>query len=256
MQDKTFIYLWRSLMETSFYKNPLTCHLAVHLLLDAAWKDHEMFLGGKKVTIKRGQIPCGRNTLAEATGLSPQNIRTSLKHLQQCGFLTIESTNVCSIITICKYNEYQSMQPLHQPTSQPTINQPSTNHQPLQNKGYKGNKENNMSDNALPDAEEIFEFYIKHIRLNEKSGMKIPTINNLSQWLKEYEKGELIEAIKNYSSACNGRQPKYNKKPANFFGRSGESKGFFKDFLPAVFSKQCQPDLITPKPFERRYGDV
>ena len=133
----SYIYLWRSILKTSFYKKPNTCHLAIHLLLSAAWKDHEQMIGRENVKILRGQIPTGRNRLAEETGLSPQNIRTCLQHLVNCGFLTIESTNVCSIITINKYNEYQIQQPDIQPTIQPTINQPSTNHQPLQNKGNK-----------------------------------------------------------------------------------------------------------------------
>lgn len=143
-------------METSFYKKPMTCHLAIHLILSAAWKDHEQIIGGKKVLIRRGQIPSGRNKLAMETGLSPQNIRTSLQHLVKVGFLTIESTNVCSIITICKYGEYQSYKEHCQPTYQPTINQPSTNHQPLQNKGYK-------EINNIP-----YRDIVAH--LNEKSG--------------------------------------------------------------------------------------
>lgn len=141
MKNNTFIYLWRSILDTSFYKNPLTCHLAIHLMLSAAWKDHKIMVGGKEVLIMRGQVPTGRNKLSEETGLSPQNIRTCLKHLKKCGFLTIKSTKQLSIITLCKYNSYQKYQPTVQPTIQPTPNQRLTNDQPLQN---KGNKEKNI----------------------------------------------------------------------------------------------------------------
>ena len=141
MRDNTFVYLWRSIVDTSFYKNPLTCHLAIHLILSAAWKDHKIMVGGNEILIMRGQIPTGRNKLSDETGLSPQNIRTCLKHLKNSGFLTIKSTKELSIITICKYNDFQTHQQINQPTHQPSINQAPTKHQPLQNKGYKGNKE-------------------------------------------------------------------------------------------------------------------
>lgn len=147
MKNNTFIYLWRSILDTSFYKKPKTCHLAIHLILSAAWKDHKMILGGKEVLIKRGQIPTGRNKLSKETGLSPQNIRTCLLHLVASEFLTIESTSLCSIITICKYDTYQIQKTNHQPTIQPATNQPPTSHQPLQNKGYK--EKNPLSSKKL-----------------------------------------------------------------------------------------------------------
>jgi len=164
MKDNTFVYLWRSILGTSFYKKPLTCHLAIHLILCAAWKDHKTMIGGKEVLIKRGQIPTGRNKLSKETGLSPQNIRTCLSHLTTCGFLTIKSTKQLSIITICKYDSYQPTESKQQPSYQPSINQASTKHQPLQNKGNKGNKNNNIilplknGENFTVEASQIEEW--------------------------------------------------------------------------------------------------
>lgn len=128
-------------MDTSFYKNPLTCHLAQHLILSAAWKDHKIMVGGNEVLIRRGQVPTGRKRLSEETGLSEQQIRTGIKILKKCGFLTSKSTNKLSIITLCKYNDYQTHKQTNQPTHQPATNQQPTSNQPLQNKGNKINKE-------------------------------------------------------------------------------------------------------------------
>ena len=158
MNGNSYVYLWRSIMETAFYKKPLTCHLAIHLILSAAWKDHEQIIGGEKVLIQRGQIPTGRKRLAEETGLSPQNIRTCLQHLSTSGFLTIESTNVCSIITICKYNNFQPSDEYNQPTHQPTTNQPSTNHQPLQNKDIRTTILSSSKNSTPIPHKEIIEY--------------------------------------------------------------------------------------------------
>ena len=134
-------------MDTSFYKNPSACHLAIHLILSAAWKDHKITVGGNEILIMRGQVPTGRKKLSDETGLSQQCTRTVLKILKRCGFLTIKSTNKLSIITICKYNDYQTRQPAnqpaHQPAHQPATNQQPTSNQPLQNKGNKEKKGNN-----------------------------------------------------------------------------------------------------------------
>jgi len=165
MQDNTFVYLWRSILDTSFYKKPLTCHLAIHLILSAAWADHKTIIAGKEVLIRRGQIATGRERLASETGLSPQNIRTSIEVLRRCDFLTIESTKVCSIITICNYSNYQTCQPSIQPSSQPTTNQRPTNDQPLHNERYERNKDKDLSASA--DAGNGEAFYL------DKKGRKL-----------------------------------------------------------------------------------
>ena len=130
MQGNSFIHIWRSIIETSFYKKPLTCHLAIHLILSAAWKDHETIIGGEIVKISRGQIATGRERLARETGLSPQQIRTALQHLKKCEFLTSKPTNKYSLITICNYEQYQCSLNNVQPADQPATNQQPTSNQP------------------------------------------------------------------------------------------------------------------------------
>jgi len=107
MAHEGYIYLWRSLLHSDFYATPNTCHLAVHLMLTAAWKDHHILVGGKRVLLQRGQTHTGRLKLKKETGLSYQNIRTALHHLENVGFSTRKPTRHGSIITICKYNDYQ-----------------------------------------------------------------------------------------------------------------------------------------------------
>ena len=188
-------------METSFYKKPMTCHLAIHLLLSVAWKDHETTLGGEKVKIRRGQIVSGRNRLSDETGLSPQTIRTSLEHLRRAGFLTIESTNAGSIITICKYDEYQVRKPYNQPTHQPSINQQSTSDQPLQNKGYKGII-NNIAETDVPAPSKNGCPYEQIKDLYHQILPELPAVRVLTTKRKSHLKARWVSGLKLKDGTC------------------------------------------------------
>ena len=90
--------------------------------------------------IKRGQVYTGRKLLSIETGLSEQNIKTSLKKLKRTNHITSDSTNHRSIITLKNYNKYQ--QGNQQTNQQVTSNQPTGNQQVT-----TYNKNNNEKNN-------------------------------------------------------------------------------------------------------------
>ena len=114
-------------------------HLFIYLLINANHEDGN-WMG---ISIKRGQIVTGRNSLSENTGISSQTIRTCLSRLKSTNEITIKSTNKYSIITITKYDDYQGLiLNSNQQTNQPTPNnQPATNQQLTTNKNNKEEKE-------------------------------------------------------------------------------------------------------------------
>jgi len=125
-----WIKVHRKLITWEWYKKPNMVHLFLHLLLSANREDGRW----QSIEVKRGQLITGRNSLSEDTGISVQSIRTCLINLKSTNELTIKSTKKYSLITICKYEEYQlnekeANQGVNQQTNpQLTINQPSTNH--------------------------------------------------------------------------------------------------------------------------------
>ena len=125
-----WIKVHRKLITWEWYKKPNMVHLFLHLLLSANREDGRW----QGIEVKRGQLIAGRNSLAEDTGISVQSVRTCLINLKSTNELTIKSTKKYSLITICKYEEYQlnekeANQGVNQQTNpQLTINQPSTNH--------------------------------------------------------------------------------------------------------------------------------
>ena len=117
---RRFIKLYEQIMNWEWYRHPNTLCLFIHLLLKAHYKDTE--IGGRM--IHRGQLVTSLPSLSTGTGLSIQQIRTALLHLKSTGEITDESTNQYRIITVVKYDDYQTS------TGESTGNQQAINRQP------------------------------------------------------------------------------------------------------------------------------
>jgi phage replication O-like protein O len=78
--------------------------------------------------------------------------------------------------------------------------------------------------------------YVKYTELLKASSSKQRSINNITKWLKEHTKEDLILAITNYNNVANR---KYLKDCANFFGVSKESNGFFKDYISVEVKEEA-----------------
>ena len=89
--------------------------LFLYLLLNANYKDNTW----RGVKVKRGELLTSRDKISKDLGLTERQVRTCLKRLQATGEITIKATNRYSIITICKYGEYQSDEGDVRPTERP-----------------------------------------------------------------------------------------------------------------------------------------
>jgi biotin operon repressor len=113
---------YRKIEDWEWYTTPNMAHIYQHLIRRANHQDGKW----RGVDIKKGQLVTGRLAIAEQTGVSQQSVRTCLKRLEDTGEIIVKSTNKFSIITISKYEEYQSEEKMS--NQQSTNNQPTTNH--------------------------------------------------------------------------------------------------------------------------------
>lgn len=74
-----YIKLHRKIVDWQWYTDLPTRVLFEHLLLTANWQDNKW----RDITIKRGQRITSLEHLSKETGLSVQNIRTSLSKLEK-----------------------------------------------------------------------------------------------------------------------------------------------------------------------------
>ena len=188
--EKGWIKIHRIFTDWEWFRDSQMVHLFLFLVIAANSRDG-LWRG---IVVKKGQMITGRKELSNKTGMPEQTIRTCLSKLKLTNEITIESTNKYSIITINKYDQYQSHnqlfnvednqnllaetslpktsnQPLNEPihnhpaNHQLTSNQPATNQQLTTNKNNKNNKKYKNIKNStttLSDFENFNFFEIFH----------------------------------------------------------------------------------------------
>ena len=144
MSGGHWIKLHRKISNWEWWDDVNTAHLFIHCLLRANFEDARWH--GE--VVKRGSFVTGREKLSKETGLTQQQVRTSLKKLQNTGEISVKSTNKYTVINICNYNDYQINDKHYQPTNnqQVTNNQP-TNNQQVTSKNSNGGTIYEMSEN-------------------------------------------------------------------------------------------------------------
>ena len=101
--DNGFVLIHRKLLEWEWYSSINDTRLFIHCLLKANWKDGRF----RGYEIPRGSFVTSVSSLVEETGLTTQQVKTSLNHLKSTNEITIKATTQFSIITINKYKDYQ-----------------------------------------------------------------------------------------------------------------------------------------------------
>jgi DNA-binding transcriptional MerR regulator len=130
-----WIKLHRQFLSWEWFNKSEAVHLFMYLLLKANHKDGTW----QGIDIKKGQFITSYGKISSDTGISLQTIRTLLKKLENTNEINTQTTNKYSVITICKYADYQSEE--SETNTQLTNNQQTTNKQLTTNKNNKNNKE-------------------------------------------------------------------------------------------------------------------
>jgi hypothetical protein len=198
----------------------------MHLLLNATHRDRKVGTPTGVIELKRGQFISGRIELAGRLKQTEQQIRTSLKRLEELEIITITATNRFSVYTIENYSKYQDEQPadnqqdIQQTTNkQPTDNQQTTTKQELNNLNIKELKQKPMAKKtfALPDWINKDHWDAWHScskRKHASASQKELAVRKLSEWKEQ----GIDYALALENAAIGGWQglfePKQNVQPA------------------------------------------
>lgn len=218
MKDNgTFKNIHRKIVNWEWYHKSEMVHLFLHLLLKANYRDKKW----KGITIKRGQLATGLYSLNRETGISIQTLRTCLSRLQKTGEINKQSNNQLTIITICKYDEYESEE--KKPTSKLTNDQQATNKQlTTTNKDNKDNKDNNLKYSV--EIEEIILYLNQKADKNFRSKTD-ETRKIIKQRIKEGFSVNDFKKVIDKKSAQWLKDPEMDKflRPQTLFGKKFES---------------------------------
>ncbi|KKN54318.1 hypothetical protein LCGC14_0593730 [marine sediment metagenome] len=230
---ETWITLLRKFRQWEWYQNSNMVHLFIHLLLSANHTDNSW--QGK--IIKRGQLAAGRKKLSADTGISEQTIRTCFNKLILTNEINIKSTSKFSIITICKYDEYQpktlvtNHQTNHQTNQQLTNNQPATNQQLTTNNNDKNDKNVKNEDNIYNGTDISFNnFYSTYDKNADKKRCE-------NKWatMSKKKKKLAVDYLPGYKAT---KEKMYRKDPIRYLNHSVWENELIKEETPE--SKQAK----------------
>jgi len=192
IQMEGFILLHRKLTAWEWYKHDHMARLFIHLLLTANHKEATW----QGTLVKRGQLITGIHQLSFHTGISQQSLRTCLKRLERGNEISVKSTNKFSLITIVKYEDYQT-------TNKPA-NKQLTNKQQTTNKQLTTNNNVNNDNNVKNEKESSSKEPLQQNDFNLKENLPIPiTIEMVRDYFKEnkYLESEADKFFLHYSAA-------------------------------------------------------
>lgn len=140
-----WIKISRDIINWEWFDTPGMVQLFIYLLVKANYTDKEWH----DMVIKRGQMVTSVAKISADTGLSTQVVRTCINRLKSTNTITTETTNKYTIVTINRYDDYQSYDTCDfgednkQLTSEITNEQQTTNKQLTTTKEYKERENNN-----------------------------------------------------------------------------------------------------------------
>lgn len=123
MNGSNYIKINRSILDWEWYQDNNTKVLFLHMMLKANWKKAKF----KGVDIDRGSFASSYQSLSSETGLSVQNIRTSIRKLKSTGEITVTKYSKFTVFTVNNYCEYQKSNKVS--NAELTGNQQATNSQ-------------------------------------------------------------------------------------------------------------------------------
>lgn len=162
---KEFIKVYRKFMEWEWYTDVNTKTLFLHCLLRANWKEGSW----KGIHYLPGEFITSLPSLAQESGLSVQQVRTSLSKLISTGEITSKSTDSVTgkqltrnrIISINNWGEYQNdnsqinSQINRNSNRQPTGKQQDSNSRYKNNRSIEDKKEKEYIEPSAEEDEEL-----------------------------------------------------------------------------------------------------
>lgn len=105
--SKGWIKIHRKILESPSLKNPNYLAVWMYLLLNAVHSDYDVSFGGKRVTLKPGQLTCGANQIAVQMGVSRSCVERAIARFKTEEQIEVQGSNKCSLITVNNWEFYQ-----------------------------------------------------------------------------------------------------------------------------------------------------
>ena len=122
-----FVLIHRDLIGHPQFRGKDDEYAAIWLIVQAAWQPGVRRIAGQAVRLERGQCCLPLAGLAQAWECAKSTALGRLRHFVATGFIRTEVRSGLTLITLCKYDDYQAVPTEARPTSDraPTAGRPS-----------------------------------------------------------------------------------------------------------------------------------
>jgi len=214
---KNDVLINRKIFDWEWYKDVNTYKLFTHLIFKANFED-TMYRG---VEVKRGQVYTGLDKLKFETGLSIQNIKTSIKKLISTNDITSTSTNKYRLITVTNYNTYQ-------------LANKQTNNEINNQTNNQTNKQVTIKLTASKELKEEKE--IKQVKQKDNTARFIkPTIDEIKEYCKQRKNTINAEQFYDYNESKGWLVGKAKMKDWKASIRTWERNGYSNNKPQSTF---------------------
>jgi len=186
-----WIKLHRKLLDNKIFDNERLLKVWVWCLLKASHTEYDQLVGLQTVHLIPGQFIYGRFKNAEELKLNPNTLKDYMKFLSDEKFIAIKSTNKYSVVSVEKWELYQSER------IENTSKTPAKHQQNTTNKNVKNVKNE--------DIYTIFEHWNSKKIITHKT-MSDRLKGHINARLEKYTVEEIAEAINNYATILQGEE--------------------------------------------------
>ena len=188
--SKGYVKLYRKTLDSGMLGNHKLWCFWCWCLMKATHKEHRVTVGFQEILLKPGDFIFGLKRAAEELNLTIQKVRTCLKHLESTQKITIKTTNKFSIISIVKWDTYQTDgKQSNKQSNKEVTNEQQTSNKPLTtNKNGKNGKNGKKADSP-ESANDIY----KTKKGRVLSGKRLESFNRF--WIAfDYKRGKAAAA--------------------------------------------------------------
>ncbi len=190
-----YIKLHRKILD-----NPLVMkssdHFAIwmYLLLNAAHKKYDTLIGSERVTLNPGQLVTGRKKIAKDLKINESKVQRILKLFENCQQIEQQTNNLCRVISILKWDDYQQ-----------------SNIQ-LNNERTLNKNTNNIKNIYIDQFNEFWNLYDKKVS-------KPKAITAYNRALKKVDHNTIMDALKKQKKLWVGKDKAYIKHPTTWLNQ-------------------------------------
>ena len=216
-----WIKIHRCMMDNPLYHSePFNrTHAWIDLLLLANSNDNFFYKRGIRVNIQRGQIGHDADTLAKRWKWSRGKVERYLTMLESDGMIVRQKSNVTTLISICKYDDYQANDKANS-----KANNKANGHQTVKQTDTNKNVKNDKNEKNKEIYRQILHLKITRAEVDEliASGYTINQIDDIldraENWKGIANKRSLYLTAKNWLSADSKKTTTeiYRTPPENF----------------------------------------